>query len=170
MHPAVRFASGVDRLSEQVGKGASWLTVALMLSIGYEVVMRYGFRAPTIWSFDVSYMLGGALYVLGFAWVLRDNGNVRVDIISTRFPKRIQLLINLVLTVALFFPMAVLLLLTSLQRTIHSWNTWERASYTIWYPPIYPMRTVVTLALALWLLQGLATFVHDVCELIGDRP
>jgi TRAP-type mannitol/chloroaromatic compound transport system permease small subunit len=162
-------SSRIDRLSELVGKGTSWCAAALMLSIGYEVVMRYGFRAPTLWSFDMSYMLGGSLYVLGFAWVLRDDGNVRVDVISSRFSPKVQLYINLIFTAAFFFPMATLLLAKSLERTILSWRILEKASYTIWYPPIYPLRTVVTIALLLWLLQGIVGFYRNVLKLMGER-
>jgi TRAP-type mannitol/chloroaromatic compound transport system permease small subunit len=163
------FAEGMEEFSARVGRVASWLTAALMLSIGYEVIMRYGFRAPTLWSFDMSYMMGGSLYVLGFAWVLRDDGNVRVDIISSRLPKRVQLYLNLILTFLLFFPMAFMLCHISLKRTIHSWDILEKASYTIWYPPIYPLRTVVSFALLIWLLQGIVTFYRNIQKLSGEK-
>jgi TRAP-type mannitol/chloroaromatic compound transport system permease small subunit len=163
------FAGRIEKFSAQIGRGGSWLTAALMVSIGYEVIMRYVFRAPTLWSFDMSYMLGGSLYVLGFAWVLRDDGNVRVDIISSRLPKKAQLYINLILTFLLFFPMAFMLCHISLKRTIISWNILEKASYTIWYPPIYPLRTVVSFALLIWLLQGIVTFYRNIQKLSGEK-
>jgi TRAP-type mannitol/chloroaromatic compound transport system permease small subunit len=163
------FMERIETLSATIGKGASWLAVALMLSIGYEVIMRYGLRAPTLWSFDMSYMLGGSLYVLGFAWVLREDGNVRVDILSSRFSKKTQLYINLIFTLLLFFPMAVMLLVTSLERTILSWRILEKASYTIWYPPIYPLRTILSFALLIWLLQGIVTFYRTIQKLTGEK-
>ena len=159
----------IERMSEQVGKIGGWLGAILILSIGYEVVMRYIFRSPTLWSFDVSYMLGGSMYVLGLAWVLRDEGNVRVDIISTRFPVKVQLYINLILTLLLFFPIAIFLFKISLERTIHSWRIFEKASYTVWYPAIYPLRTLVCLAILLWLLQGIATFYRNIQKLKGEK-
>ncbi|RPJ39288.1 MAG: TRAP transporter small permease subunit [Deltaproteobacteria bacterium] len=163
------YSKWVENISEFVGKGASWLTVALMLSIGYEVIMRYGFRAPTLWSFDISYMLGGSLYLLGLAWVLKEDRNVRVDIISCRFSPKTQLYINILFTVLLFFPMAVMLLKISWERMIHSWRILEKASYTVWYPPIYPLRTLVFFAFLFWLLQGICTFYRNIEKLKGDR-
>jgi TRAP-type mannitol/chloroaromatic compound transport system permease small subunit len=159
----------IERTSQQVGKIGAWLGLILILSIGFEVVMRYIFRAPTLWSFDVSYMLGGSMYVMGLAWVLRDEGNVRVDIISTRFPAKVQIYINLILTILLFFPMAIFLFKISLERTIHSWRILEKASYTVWYPAIYPLRTLVCLAILLWLLQGFATFYRNIQKLKGEK-
>jgi len=113
--------------------------------------------------------MGGSLYVLGFAWVLREDGNVRVDIISSRFSKKTQLYINLIFTLLLFFPMAVMLLVTSLERTILSWRILEKASYTIWYPPIYPLRTILSFALLIWLLQGIVTFYRTIQKLTGEK-
>jgi len=170
MEGLARIASRIEKLSDFIGKGASWLAVGLILSIGYEVVMRYAFRAPTLWSFDVSYMLGGSLYVLGFAWVLRDDGNVRVDIISSRFSPKVQLYINLIFTSLLFLPMAIWLFYTSLVQTYRSWIILEKASYTIWYPPIYPLRTVVSFGLLIWLLQGIVTFYRNIQKLTGKKP
>ncbi|KPK92998.1 MAG: hypothetical protein AMJ94_03820, partial [Deltaproteobacteria bacterium SM23_61] len=126
-------------------------------------------RAPTLWSFDMSYMMGGSLYVLGFAWVLREDGNVRVDILSSRLSQKTQLYINLTFTILLFFPMAVMLLVTSLERTIHSWRILEKASYTIWYPPIYPLRTILSFALLIWFLQGIVTFYRTIQKLTGEK-
>jgi TRAP-type mannitol/chloroaromatic compound transport system permease small subunit len=164
-----RFVATIERLSELVGKGGSWLCAVMILAIGYEVIMRYIFRAPTLWSFDVSYMLGGSMYVLGLAWVLRDDGNVRVDIISTRFSPKAQLYISLIFTLLLFFPVAILLFWISLQRTIHSWRILEKASYTVWYPALYPLRTLVCFALLIWLLQGLAAFYRSLQKLKGVK-
>jgi TRAP-type mannitol/chloroaromatic compound transport system permease small subunit len=162
-------AAWIEKISEWTGKCGSWLTAVLMMSIGYEVVMRYGFGAPTDWSYDISYMLGGSLYLLGMSWVLRDDGNIRVDIVSSMFSERTQLIINLFFSVVLFFPMAIMLFKVSLERTIHSWRILEKASYTIWYPPIYPLRTLVTIAFLVWILQGIATFYKNVRELIGEK-
>jgi TRAP-type mannitol/chloroaromatic compound transport system permease small subunit len=159
----------VEKLSEWTGKAGSWLCAALMISIAYEVVMRYGFRAPTLWSFDISYMLGGSLFVLGLAWVLRDDGNVRVDIISSRFSPKTQLWINLLFTAILFFPMTAYLFYTSMLQTIRSWRILEKASYTVWYPPLYPMRTLVSIALLLWLIQGVAGFYRNLKKLSGGK-
>jgi TRAP-type mannitol/chloroaromatic compound transport system permease small subunit len=159
----------VEKISEWTGKCGSWLTAVLMLTITYDVVMRYGFNAPTVWSYDISYMVGGSLYLLGMGWVLQGDGNIRVDIISSRFSERTQLIINLIFTVILFFPMAIMLFKTSLDRTLFSWRILEKASYTIWYPPIYPLRTIVTFSFLIWLLQGIATFVSTIRKLIGEE-
>jgi TRAP-type mannitol/chloroaromatic compound transport system permease small subunit len=155
----------IERASTWTGKLASWLLVMLILCIAYNVFMRYALNAPTIWSFDVSYMLGGAMYLLGLAWVLQRDENVRVDIISARFPHRTKLIIDVALNSVLFFPLVFFIFLTSLKITIHSWKIGELASTTIFYPPIYPLRTVITIALFLLLLQGIVNVARSLTQL-----
>jgi len=156
----------IERASLWTGKFASWLLVMLIACIAYNVFMRYALNAPTIWSFDISYMLGGSMYLLGLAWVLQKDENVRVDIISARFQHRTRLIIDVVLNFVLFFPLIFLIFLTSLKITIHSWRIRELASTTIFYPPIYPLRTIITIALFLLFLQGIVNVARSLKTLI----
>ncbi|HHE41146.1 MAG TPA: TRAP transporter small permease subunit [Dehalococcoidia bacterium] len=150
----------IESVGTWAGKFAGWLLIALIGCIVYNVFMRYALNAPTIWAFDISYMLGGAIYLLGLAWVLKKDENVRVDIISTRFSQRTRLLIDTVLNFAMFFPFVLFVFLTSLNITIHSWKIGERASTTIFYPPLYPLRTVITIGLFLLFLQGIVNTIR----------
>jgi TRAP-type mannitol/chloroaromatic compound transport system permease small subunit len=45
----------------------------------FEVISRYFFRAPTIWAYDISYMLYSAIFMLGAAHTLRRGEHVRTD-------------------------------------------------------------------------------------------
>ena len=59
-----------DRLSAWVGKAFAWVILVMTFGIGYEVVVRYLFRAPTSWAFDISYIMYGALFMMGCAYTL----------------------------------------------------------------------------------------------------
>ena len=43
------------------------------------MIARYLFNAPTIWSFDVTYMLYGAIFMLGAAYALHKGAHIRTD-------------------------------------------------------------------------------------------
>ena len=49
------------------GKVFAWLTVFLIYAMIHEVIGRHFFNRPTLWSFDISRMLAGALFMLGAA-------------------------------------------------------------------------------------------------------
>jgi TRAP-type mannitol/chloroaromatic compound transport system permease small subunit len=63
-----RAVRAIDRFAELCGVAVAWLMVPLIVAVVYEVVARYAFAAPTLWSFDVTYMLYGAIFMLGAAY------------------------------------------------------------------------------------------------------
>lgn len=81
-----KFLHGIDTISEWSGKLVMWLVVLLTGMLGYEVVMRYAFNAPTKWAFDLSYMIGGSYFLLGQAYALKMRRHVRIDIFYAFFP------------------------------------------------------------------------------------
>jgi len=59
------------------GKISSWLVWPLMITITYEVICRYALNAPTVWAFDMAYMIGGSMMALGWAMCCRNGARAR---------------------------------------------------------------------------------------------
>jgi TRAP-type mannitol/chloroaromatic compound transport system permease small subunit len=66
------------------------IIVIMMLSMSFDVAMRYFFDMPTRWAGDFSGYMQYFLVLLGAAWVLSIRGHTRIDILVTRFSKRTQ--------------------------------------------------------------------------------
>lgn len=152
----------VDSISLWNARIFQWLCVVLIVLLSYEVLMRYVFNAPTIWVMQTSMMVGGTLIVLGWSYVHQQQGHVRVDVIYGRLSKRWQSIVNTAGAVVFFFPFVGFLLYRAVIQAAYSLRMGERMSETAWYPPVFPMRLVVVIGLALFLLQGIAQFVRDV--------
>ena len=60
----IRYIAFADALSAWFGKVFAWCVMAMTLGVGYEVVVRYLFSAPTPWAFDLSYMLYGTMFMM----------------------------------------------------------------------------------------------------------
>ncbi len=71
------------------------LMVLMMLSVSYEVVMRYFFNSPTRWAMDFSGYMQHALVLLGAAWVLKTGAHTRIDFLVDRLSTRAQAIINI---------------------------------------------------------------------------
>ena len=72
--------------------------VLIFLLIGamlYEVVARYVFARPTVWAFDISYMLNGALFVLAIGYTQKCRAHVRIDFLAVRLPARLVAIVDL---------------------------------------------------------------------------
>ena len=74
----IRFA---DTLSTSMGKAFSWCIVILMGGTVYEVVMAYAFNKPTLWNFDFSMQMYGAILMMSGAYCLATEAHVRGDVI-----------------------------------------------------------------------------------------
>src|SRR5262245_18763518 len=94
----------VDRFTDWTDTAISWLSVPLVLAVSYEVIARYLFNAPTIWAFDATYMLYGALFMLGAAYALHKGAHIRTDFFWEKFSARKKGWIDAVSYVMFFFP------------------------------------------------------------------
>jgi len=162
----------IDKLNEVIAKIFSWAMLLLALTMTYEVISRYVFNHPTMWSYDVSYFLGSMTLMLGMAYTLRIKGHVYIDIIYDKFPKRIQALLYVVFGLLLFFPLWGMLLKVMIPHTLLSWANQEKSWVGSWQPIVYPFKTWVTAGVAMLFLQGVAEFIRDLTVLItgGERP
>jgi TRAP-type mannitol/chloroaromatic compound transport system permease small subunit len=164
--------NGIGLVSEWSGRVVMFLVIVLIVSIAYDVFMRYLLNAPTIWSYTLSYMLGTTIIALGLPYVYYHNANVRIDIIYSRLSPRGRLILDVILTVVLFFPLIFLLIRVFGQDTWEAYLCREVATESIWYPILWPFKMVVTLGFVLLFLQGIATFIRDVTSLAkgGNKP
>ena len=160
MNSLDKILKGIDLINVKVGSFSKWLIVILTFILVYEVILRYVFNAPTIWAFDFSYMLGGSFFTLGMGYTLLKNAHVRIDIISSRLSRRAQAIIDIVISVLLFFPSFGLLLFHLIPYVYDSWATGEKSLESFWRPPIYPFKTVLLLSVIFLLLQGIAVFIR----------
>jgi TRAP-type mannitol/chloroaromatic compound transport system permease small subunit len=161
----------VDKISAFVGKAFAWLILALTLGITYEVVARYVFSAPTSWAFDASYMMYGTLFMMAGAYTLSRNGHVRGDVLYGFFPPRLQAGLDLLLYLLFFIPGVVALVWAGTSFAEYSWGIREHSSVSSDGPPLYPFKTVIPIAGALLLLQGLVEIVRcAICLKQGGWP
>jgi len=161
------FVRTVGSISEWTGTHACYLALLLVFTITIDVFMRYAFNAPTKWSYDVTFMLGGTLFLMSIAYVLLHRGHVAIDIVRKKFPPKVSLSIDIVLHLLLFFPLIISLVYMSADHAVTSIIQRELSNVGFWRPPLYPFRTMIPVAFFLVLLQGMARFIVDVFTLAG---
>lgn len=158
-----------DWISVWSGKTVSWLIFPLMFTITYEVICRYVFNAPTVWAYDMTYMIGGTMMALGMGFVLKEKGHVRVDILYDRFPAKVKSILDLVLTALFFFPITFFFIQQSWQYAVLSWVRNERSGYGIWEPTLIPFRFMVVVAWSLLFIAGIAWFLRSLVYLTKGK-
>jgi len=157
----VRVIRGIDSVSEWSGRIAAWLVIPLIAVMSWEILVRKVAR-PTYWAFDLSYMLYGALFMLGTAYTLYRGSHIRTDFLYQGWPVKVQASVDAVCYLLLFFPGIAIFFWFATDWAIISWQREERAMASAWMPVLYPLKAVVPVALALLLLQGVAEFLKCV--------
>ncbi len=166
-----RFLFFIDSLSTWAGKLFAWAILILTLVISYEVFMRYVMRSPTYWAYDAGYMLYGALFIMAGAYTLAHNAHVRGDVLYRLFPTRMQASIDLVLYFLFFFPAVLALIYSGYEFARFSWIIRERSSFSPGGPPLYHFKSLIPLAGAFLLLQGIAEVTRCImCLKTGKWP
>jgi TRAP-type mannitol/chloroaromatic compound transport system permease small subunit len=166
-----RFLHLIDAVSSWVGRAAAWLVIVLTCVVCVEVFKRYVLNAPTAWIFDLNNMFYGTLFMLAGAYALSQNAHVRGDFLYSSMKPRTQAALDLVLYIAFFLPGIAALLYAGYRFAALSWRIGEHSSIMAEGPPIYPFKTIIPIAGALILAQGLAEIVRCViCLRTGQWP
>ena len=168
MNSFIKFA---DTLSSSMGKAFSWCIVILMGGTCYEVVMAYVFNAPTLWNFDFSLQMYGAIFMMAGAYTLATEAHVRGDVIYRLFPTKVQGWIDLVLYFVFFFPGVIALGFYGYEYAAKAWMIKE----TRWNSPaqiqIYMAKSLIPLAGTLLTIQGVSeVFRSIICIRTGHWP
>jgi len=152
----------IDTFSEWSGKAVAWLILPLVFGLTYEGIARYLFNAPTLWAFDLSYMLYGALFMLGAHYTLLKGAHIRTDMLYQNWSPRTQGTIDAVCYLFLFFPAMVFLLWMGGQEAWHAWDIGERSDQSPWRPILYPFKAVIPVTALMLLVQGVSEFLKSV--------
>ena len=154
-----RIVRAIDRISIASGRILVWWTVAAVLIITFEVVMRYVFNRPTNWGHESMTLIFGMQYILCGAYAHYSKSHVRVDVVYQAFSPRNKARMD-ALTSLLFFLYIGVMTYTGWFFYWQSQVIWE-LSFTDWAPPLYPVKFTVFLGSLMLLLQGFANFVRD---------
>ena len=94
----------IDLFSKWTGNIVCWIIVPLILTMVYEVFARKLFIAPTMWAYDMSRFLYGALFMLGAGYALSKGVHIRADFLYRNFKVKTQGIVDTALYILFYFP------------------------------------------------------------------
>ena len=146
----------IDKVSSWFGKAFAWTIMVMTLGVSFEVFVRYALDAPTSWAFDVTYIMYGALFMMGGAYTLSRDGHVRGDFIYRLWRPRTQAAVELALYFLFFFPGVLALIFAGWKYAARSWRYLEVSTFSPAGIPIYQLKSVIVAAGILLFIQGIA--------------
>ena len=146
----------IDKFSKWVGNIVCWILVPLIFAMTYEVLARKLFHAPTIWAYDISRFLYGALFMLGAGYALSKGVHIRADFLYRNFKTKNQGIIDFWLYILFYFPGLIVFLYMTIGYVGESIQRGERGMDTTWMPYMWPIKTCLLIGIVFLLVQGIS--------------
>ena len=151
-----RIILAVDGFSWWVGHIVCFMILPLIAAMVIEIFMRYFFLQPTVWAFDLSRMLYGAMFMLGAGYALLKGVHIRADFLYRLWPVRVQASVDLGLYLVLYFPSMIVFLWYAFSFAERAIIRAERGMDTAWMPYLGPIKAALAVGVALLLIQGIS--------------
>ena len=151
----------IDKFSKIIGNIVCWILIPLIFAMTYEVIARKLFLAPTIWAYDISRFLYGALFMLGAAYALSKGVHIRADFLYRNFKIKTQGLIDFWLYILFYFPGLLVFLYMTIGFVEESIRRGERGMDTTWMPYMWPIKTCLLIGIIFLLVQGVSELLKS---------
>lgn len=179
MRLLLRLAHLVDAFTERMG-GLSTLLVLVTIGVGfYNVLARYigrfvGLKLASNLYIEAQWYLYSLVFLLGFAYILKHDVNVRVDFLYTNWSPKTQAWVNLVGTLLFLIPFCIMGIYVTYDPVMRSWGLLPNGSWGPWEVspdpeglPRAPLKSMIIFAMVTLLLQALAQMIKYIAVIRG---
>ncbi|MBS1270263.1 MAG: Sialic acid TRAP transporter permease protein SiaT [Gammaproteobacteria bacterium] len=142
-----------------------YLIFAMMGILLYSALSRTLFDSPVIWGVEMAQMTMAAYYLLGGGYSMRMDFHVRMDLLYGRWPVKRQAFADSITAFCLILYLVVLLHggISSTEYALE----YNQKNYSVWAPPMAPIKIVMTFGIFLMFLQAVSIFFKDLARARG---
>jgi TRAP-type mannitol/chloroaromatic compound transport system permease small subunit len=159
----------IDKLSLWIGKAASWLILAAVVVSSVNAIIRKLFDVSSNAWLELQWVLFSAVFMLCAAWTLLANEHVRIDILSSFFPRRLRNCVEILGHAVFLLPLCVIMLVTSLPFFLNSARINEQSASAGGLPQ-WPAKSLIFIGFALLFAQGISELIKRFAIMRGDLP
>jgi TRAP-type mannitol/chloroaromatic compound transport system permease small subunit len=152
----VNLIKAIDIFCKSVGQAFAWCILVLTASTCFEVFMRYVLNSPTVWAFDMSYMLYGAMFMMSGAYAVVRGSHVRGDFLYRNWSPRTQARLDLLLYFVFYFPAVFAMIYTGSSYAATSARILESSANSPAGVPVWPLKIIIVVTGVMLLIAGIA--------------
>ena len=155
----------VDATKRILGSVVMYLALVMMALLLFASLTRYVFNVPFVWIIEMAQFLMAAYYILGGGYSMQLDAHVRMDVLYERWRPRTRAYMDSITAFFLVFYLAVMV--------YGGWSSsayslkYNQTNYSAWAPPMAPIKIIMTVGIALMLLQAIAILFKDVAKYTG---
>lgn len=169
MSGLLSFSRAVDGLNRWIGAKTAWLILVAVLISAANAIVRKLFNVSSNAYLELQWVLFGAVFLFCAPWTLMANEHIRIDILSSRLPKRVRDGIDVVGHALFLLPLCLIMVWHSVPFFLRSLNINEQ-SLSAGGLPQWPAKSFVLIGFALLLLQALSELIKRVAAMRGLAP
>ncbi len=147
-------------INRTIGHSVAWLTLAMVLLTCINVGTRAIFNTGSVGMQELTVYLHACVIMFANAYTLAEKEHVRVDVIYRLLAPRAQAWIDLLGSILLLFPFALVSCLISWQFVSDSWAIRETSADAGGIPGVFLLKTLLLVNGGLLIVQAVA----DICE------
>jgi len=155
---------GIELFIEKTGRAISWLVLAMVLLICYDVAMRYLFQQGSVALQELEWHLFALLFLLGGAYTLKHDAHVRVDVLyqSRYVSDNSRAWITILGTLLFLFPFCLLIVITSWPFVENAFFYNEGSPDPGGLPYRFILKSAILIGFAMIMLQGIAEVLKNI--------
>ncbi len=165
----LRLSGLIDALNERIGKLFYWLVLGAVLVSAGNALVRYTFDTSSNAWLELQWYMFSAIFVLCSGYTLLRNEHIRIDIVNSRFPKRVQIWIDIIGGIVCLLPMTLIIMVLSWPIFVDSFMRHEVSSNAGGLLR-WPFKLIVPVGFFLLALQGVSEIVKRIAYLKGLAP
>lgn len=154
-------ARKIDRFQDAFGRALSWLMLAMVLTVFFDVVMRYAIRRTFVATQELEWYIFAITYLMAGGYVMLWDEHVRVDILYSRLSPRKRALMDFILLFVFFFPSALLIIYTTWPFFRNAVMVWEGSPDPGGIPARWALKGVIIVAFTIMVIQGISQAIKN---------
>jgi TRAP-type mannitol/chloroaromatic compound transport system permease small subunit len=169
MKVLLAISRAIDALNERIGRTLLWLILAMALVSTANAVYRYVFNNSSNAWLELQWYMFAAVFLLCSGYTLRHDEHIRIDVINSHFPRRIQIWIDIFGTLCFLLPMTIFITWLSWPIFVNAWVSGETSSNAGGLIR-WPARLLIPVGFFLLSLQGVSELIKRIAYLRGLIP
>ena len=163
--PIKAYVRTVDAVNHAVGSVVMYLALVMMALLLFGSLTRYVFNVPFVWIIEMAQFMMAAYYILGGGYSMQLDAHVRMDVLYERWRPKTRAFVDSITAFFMVFYLSVMV--------YGGWSSsayslkYNQTNYSVWAPPMAPIKIIMTVGIALMLLQAFSMFFKDVAKYTG---
>lgn len=158
-------SKSIDETNRTIGRLVSWLVLAMVSLMFFNVITRYGFNLNLVWQQELVGFMHAIVFMAAAGYTLLHDEHVRIDILYQKMSDKKKAFVDLVGTIIFLFPVCFAILYFSADFVTSSWQIFEASPEYMGMPGVFILKTFIWVFALSLILQGVSAIIKSLTKI-----